>query len=415
MPIVLRSEELHKGMRLAEALVVRGQVMFAAGRELVAEDIDILKRRFPKAVMRIGDPVLDDVVDFEDDSHEREVANTVQSQIAGAMSEVRQRFAMRASFADLNFHVVHETVAQVIEYLRANPVTAVLLGKNLQSESYLADHAGNVFYLSMILGTVVREYVAAERNRQSMARELQSDHAMDLTPLALGSMLLDVGMLPLEELYKLERPLTEEEQKAVRQHPIVGATRLPENMSPLAKMVVRTHHENYDGSGYPGGLAKEKLHIFTRIVRIVDAYDAATASHVYQEAKTPARALWEMSAGPYRRCFDPMLMKVFARLIQPFPIGTKLRLADGRYAVVVRYNRKNSFMPHVIIAFDQNDNRLPNEQLIGPLNLEDHRGLRLDACGEEDLSYLHEANAALNDKEPPKERLLTSLFEAAFP
>ncbi len=328
------------------------------------------------------------------------------------MASVVERYTGRASLVDVGVQAVHACVLEVLEFLKANPVSAALLTRSLDAETYLAQHAGSVFYLSTLLGSVVREYVARERQRQSIAGSLQQNHVLDLVPLGLGAMFADVGMVPLKHLLTENRPLTPEERDAIRQHPIAGANMLASNFSPLAKMVVRTHHENYDGTGYPDGLERRKLHIFSRLVRIADAFDAATASNVFREAKSPVRVLWEMSQGPFRRFYDPALMKVFANLIQPFPIGAKLRMLDGRQAVVVRYNRTNSFEPFVLIAFDAEGKRLPDEQLTGPFQLNENHDLRVAAFGDEDLGYLYQSKAR---EAPPPPSEWETMLAASFP
>ncbi len=78
MPIFVRCADLRPGMRLAEPLMSGGRVLFSSGRELTDADVTSLQRRFPQANLRIGDPVLESLVDFEDDSRERAVATTVQ-------------------------------------------------------------------------------------------------------------------------------------------------------------------------------------------------------------------------------------------------------------------------------------------------------------------------------------------------
>ena len=230
-----------------------------------------------------------------------------------AMSEVNDRFSSRASIGSLNVSALHTSVTEVIQYLEDNPVSAALLYRNLDAGSYLSEHAGNVFYLSMILGAAVRDYVDTERRRTTACRWLDLKISMNLLPLGLGAMLCDVGMLPLQHLLTKTEPLSKEEREAVRKHPDAGADMLPPDFSAAARSVVRGHHENFDGSGYPSSQAGERIHVFSRIVRITDAYDAATASHVYKEAKSPARALWEMSVGPFARFYDPVLVKVFVQ------------------------------------------------------------------------------------------------------
>ncbi len=413
MPLFVRCADLQPGMRLAEAIIHGGRTMLPGGKVLTQADVDALARRFPELTSRVTDPILDDMFEFEDDSAERQVATRVQQQIAGAMSEVTERFTSRASLATVNFEAVQNSVAEVTKFLEDHPVSAALLSGCLDSKSYLADHAGNVFYLSMALGAAVREYVSEERQRQSSARALRRPYTMSLTSLGLGAMFIDLGMTPLEHLFHCDRPMTKEERQAVRDHPGVGADLLPESFPSVARMVVRTHHENMDGTGYPQRLHDHQLHIFTRIIRIADAYDAATAQHVYKQAKSPARVIWEMSRGPYRHYYDRQLVKVFARLIQPFPIGAKLRLLDGRYAVVVRYNRRNPFLPTVVIAFDSQGRPLPRKRIEGPIDLDERRDLRVRSFGQEHLGFVYDT-APPEDLVPPR-RAFHTLYESAFP
>ena len=299
MPVIVATSDLQPGMRLAEPIIQQNRVLLAANKPLTQHDIDALRRLFPEERMRVTDAVLDAVADFEDDSRERDVADTVRERIGSAMAEVQERFSAQPSMRGLDVYGVQAAVADVIAYLEQNPVSAALVAPTFGGSGYLAQHTGNVFYLSMLLGATVRDYVVQERLRLTQAKDVDRMALLDLTPLGLGAMFMDLGMLPLQSLYAKKQPLTRAERKQVREHPLVGAGMLPENFSPVARSVVKTHHENVDGSGYPAGLSRDELHIFARIVRIADAFDAATAIHTYKNALSPPRALWEMTAGPY--------------------------------------------------------------------------------------------------------------------
>ena len=280
-------------------------------------------------------------------------------------------------------------------------------------ESYLAEHAGNVFYLCMVLGSGVKDYVVKERQRQTAASSLSNSLAMDLMPLGLGAMLMDIGMAPQQHLFKPGHVLTDEDRAALVEHPIVGAEMLPDTMPSATKMVVRWHHENFDGSGYPDRKPGSSLHVFVRIARICDAFDAATSEKFYKQAKSPVRALWEMTYGPYRKFYDPVLMKVFASIIQPFPIGAKLKLVDGRAAVVVKYNRKTPFQPTVVIAFDADGERVPADKLEAPVNVGEGNDLRLESYGGEDLRYV--AEMCTTEATAAERGRFADLMEAVFP
>jgi len=400
-------------MCLHDAIAWQGKVLLPAGKVLGAGDARTVGKRFPQLLVRVADPVLDCEVEFEDDSHERDVAEHAHQLISQSMSQVSERLTSRSSLREINFAAMQESVADVVRYLRHNPVSTVLLARNLDSDSYLPEHAANVFYLSMLLGAAVRDCVQTKHAQPQGATPPASTPSVDLQPLGLGAMFCDLGMYPLRHLICEEGPLSREDRQAIREHPITGAEMLPEDFSPLARTIVRTHHENYDGTGYPAQLPGSQLHLFARIVRIADAFDAATSQHVYRQAKSPARTLWEMLVGIYRRYYDPLLMKVFVRLIQPFPIGARLRLLDGRSAIVVRYNRRNPFLPTVVVAFDEGGDRLEPDAVEGPVPLDQQYELRIHSYAGEELGYIYDQTffQALS----PVRGDFTDTFEAAFP
>jgi HD-GYP domain-containing protein (c-di-GMP phosphodiesterase class II) len=403
-------------MRLADALVWRGRVMLPGGKVLTDSDISVLRRSYPNLSVKIGDPILDGIVEFEDDSAERRFSQLARQKVTACVSEVQDRFSAQTSLASVNFVEVKETAREVIQFISENPSTIALLDRSVDPASPLSGHTGNVFYLSVVLGSAVREYVVEERRRQTSLTKLSSQVAMDLLPLGLGAMFMDVGMYELTRLYAPDYKLTDEDCKAVREHPTRGADLLPDSLPAGTKLIVRTHHENYDGSGYPTGQRASELHVFTRIVRICDAFCAATGDRAHRAAKSPARAIWEMSNGPYKGCYDPILMPVFTALIQPFPIGAKVRLADGRYAVVVRYNRTEPFRPTAVIAFGTDGQRLERPQIVGPVTI-GNDDLRLASFDGEDLSFLYngERPGETEWPNPTVGRQFTTLVDVGYP
>lgn len=412
MPLLIPTDELRPGMELIEPFVFGGQVMIQSGRRLTETEVDTLQRRFPDLRIRVADPLLDAAVDFENDSHEREVAAEAQRRVSTCMNQVSQRFANRASPQDVDFGALQAAVRELMLHLEKNPVSAALVAQCTDSSTYLGVHTGNVFYLSMLLGAASLHLIIAERKRAAWAREARSTFTQDLTPLALGVLLMDLGLMTCQDVLKKTGPLTPEEREVLAQHPAVGAEMLPPGVNAVSRMIVRTHHENCLGTGFPKGSPREKLDVFARIVRIADAYDSATSEGVFGEARSPARALWEMSHGPYRRFYDAELVPIFARLIQPFPIGAKLRLTDGRHAVVTKYNRKHPFDPIVVIAFDADGRPLPKEQLEGPLRVGDTADLRIAALFGDDLSFIY---SDADQPTPPTGQNFETAFQACYP
>jgi HD-GYP domain-containing protein (c-di-GMP phosphodiesterase class II) len=391
MPILLSIDELEPGMRLYQAIHRGHQVILPAGKVLEDWEINSLRRRFPTLRIRVGDPVLDELADFEDDSVNEDVAITVNRQIGNMMTTVRNKLGSKTALEGSDLAGLQKAIHSVMEYLRDNPVTAAILLHSDNWNTYLQEHAGNVFYLSLLIGNAIRDYVYRERNRMSRAKELAFRYGINLTPLAVGSLLHDIGMLPIESLYGKKEPLTEEELEQIRQHPISGEKMLPKEVDAVARMVVRTHHENFDGTGYPEGRTSDHLHVFSRVVRVADAYDAGTSTHVYKKAKSGARVLWEMMFGPHRGRYDQTAVKILAGLVQPFPIGAKVQMATGQYGVVVRHNRRQPFRPWVIIAFDEEGRKLKKKLLAPPIDLSTHEDVRMAAFGKDDLSFLNQS------------------------
>jgi putative two-component system response regulator len=107
--------------------------------------------------------------------------------------------------------------------------------------------------------------------------------------------------------------LDADEWELMKTHTSAGAELLAGSRSPLLQLgevIARTHHERWDGGGYPAGLAGEQIPLSGRICAICDSYDAMLSKRPYKDASTRAEALAEL-----RRCagtqFDPRLVEVF--------------------------------------------------------------------------------------------------------
>lgn len=112
-------------------------------------------------------------------------------------------------------------------------------------------------------------------------------------------------------------PLTEDEWESIKQHPLLGASLLSGSASPLlemAKDVALTHHERWDGSGYPSGLKRKQIPKTGRIVMLCDLYDALRSRRPYKPAFSHVKTIDIMLNGNERTKpthFDPSLLEVF--------------------------------------------------------------------------------------------------------
>lgn len=138
--------------------------------------------------------------------------------------------------------------------------------------------------------------------------------------IRLGSMLHDVGKVGiLESILNKNGPLNPDEWEAMKRHVEYGAKLLePLRGTEYVREMVAHHHEFFDGSGYPDGLAGSQIPLGARIVAIADAYDTITSERTYKKARTPDEALLELE-----RCgnaqFDPELVRVFVSRLRELP------------------------------------------------------------------------------------------------
>ncbi len=127
----------------------------------------------------------------------------------------------------------------------------------------------------------------------------------------------DVGKIGIADLVLLKPDkLTEQEFEVMKTHTTIGASILEGTTIPLlnvARDVALSHHEWWDGSGYPQGISGEGIPETARIVAVLDVYDALVNDRVYRPAMSEEQALAIMSeeAGGRRTHFDPKVFKVF--------------------------------------------------------------------------------------------------------
>jgi HD-GYP domain-containing protein (c-di-GMP phosphodiesterase class II) len=174
-----------------------------------------------------------------------------------------------------------------------------------------------------------------------------------LTKLGVGLLLHDIGKLALPTaILKKPGELTEEERAIVREHPLLGVGLMRGDViGPLAKSVIRWHHERWDGSGYPDGRAGLEIPEFARIAAVADVFDAVTSARVYAPA-APTEAGVRVILQGCGKEFDPEIVATFCTVVAPYPAGTQIRLADGSSGIVVSVPLHDMGKPRVRLLWD---------------------------------------------------------------
>ncbi len=144
--------------------------------------------------------------------------------------------------------------------------------------------------------------------------------ATEIEEVRLGGMLHDVGKVGIvESILNKNGPLNPDEWEAMKRHVEYGAKLLePLRGTERIREMVAHHHEFFDGSGYPEGLAGGQIPMGARIIAIADAYDTITSERTYKKARTPEEAFQELE-----RCgnaqFDPELVRIFISRLRELP------------------------------------------------------------------------------------------------
>ena len=149
-----------------------------------------------------------------------------------------------------------------------------------------------------------------------IAREMRLNEA-DARSVYYAGLLHDYGKIGIRDDVLLKpAELTPEEYAHIKEHPrhtyrLLSKIRFPEDLADIP-MVAASHHERWDGSGYPRGLKGEQIPLGSRIVAVADAYDAITEERSYSEPMSPEVAVAQltMRSGSY---FDPEVIEAFVR------------------------------------------------------------------------------------------------------
>ena len=137
-----------------------------------------------------------------------------------------------------------------------------------------------------------------------------SQHQIEI--ICIGAQLHDIGKIGISDGILLKPgPLTPAEFGLIKLHPQIGRRILEKDPGFDSILdLVELHHENWDGTGYPYGLAEHKIPLEARIVRVADAFDAMTTDRSYRTGHSPESAIEEIRACSGRQ-FDPNIARAF--------------------------------------------------------------------------------------------------------
>jgi len=246
----------------------------------------------------------------------------------------RQAESLIASIAEtgkIDSAEVRQGIGEMADQLETNMAAMVWLTRIKQADEYTAQHCVNVAILCMGMAH------ALEWPRETVERA------------GLAGMLHDLGKTRIDkQILNKKGRLTDEEYAHVKQHSRIGFQLLREDkaLHPEIAQAVLEHHERPDGQGYPLGRGGDTLRDLSKLVSVVDAYDAITSYRPYSKPRSHHVALgilWKER----NRQFDGFMVEALIQFLGWVTPGTLVRLGDERHALVVRSSHRHRLWPIV--------------------------------------------------------------------
>jgi len=236
----------------------------------------------------------------------------------------------------ISFEQFEKPIEQMIDSIIRNPNACLRMTTLKNKDSYSYNHCMDMSILNAAFG-----------RHLGLAKD-------DLVCLAWGSLFCDMGKVNVPtDLLKKPGRLSEDEFELIKKHIDYSAELLQtiKDIPRGALDIVLTHHERFDGSGYPKSLKGTEIPVFGRMACIVDTYDAITNNRPYANAISPHEAIktlyeWRGTV------FQEELIEAFIQCIGVYPIGTLVELNTGQVGIVVAQNRVRHLRPTIMLILD---------------------------------------------------------------
>ncbi|MFW6377618.1 MAG: HD-GYP domain-containing protein [bacterium] len=261
---------------------------------------------------------------------------------------VKSTFEKVSINKEINIKEIDKIILEIIDDIfNFDNILANLI--DIQSySSYTFAHSVNVAVISILIGKL-------------------SNYTMDkLLDLGIGGLLHDIGKILLpQEILKKPGRLNHDEYKILKEHPRLGYEYLKkyDSISPRARSIILSHHERFDGSGYPKGLFGDEIHEFAKIGAIADVYDALISDRIYRKSWSVSDIIEYLIANVNTK-FDFRFVEIFIRNIAIYTNGMTVILSNGQKAIVKEQNKGYPLRPVVLPIEDSNGAPIKQHNLL---------------------------------------------------
>lgn len=250
---------------------------------------------------------------------------------------VRSTFDSVRERGELDPGQIGQAVEGVVDSITRNPDALIWLARLGDASDYTYRHCINMSIWSIALGRQI-----------GLPPE-------DLQLLGQSALYCDLGKAKLPPaVLRKDGPLAPWENEMVRLHVDYALEILEECgdvVDPAILGAVAQHHERFDGTGYPAGLAGDEIDLYGRITAITDCFDAMISDRAYARSVPISEAVREMywARGKY---FQPELMEEFIHSIGLYPAGTLVELSTGGVGVVIGQSRVRRLRPRIMLLLN---------------------------------------------------------------
>jgi HD-GYP domain-containing protein (c-di-GMP phosphodiesterase class II) len=257
-------------------------------------------------------------------------------------TEVRQVIEKYALTGTAKIDDIADVAQNIVDDILSGKDIVVNLSDIRREDEWVYAHCVNVCSLSVLT---------------ALNMGMNSGKAKDV---AIGAMIHDLGiaMVPKQIIEKTEA-LTQEEEKQYENHVVHGyeAVKNEHWLSAISKVIILTHHERIDGSGYPFGWTGDKLHESAKIVAVCDVFDTMTHKKPNREAYKIYEVIEYLNATK-GILFDKDVVEAFVNFIAIYPSGTGVILNTDERAIVVKQNKGMPMRPVIRLIIDKSGEKI---------------------------------------------------------
>ena len=319
-------------------------------------------------------------VEYKNTSPTKEEIPAAQTALESASNQVAHIMEDVKEGKNLNIEAVRGVVEPILDSIIRNSEAYMWLSMMQKKSSYTYSHSVDNCALAIAFG----RFMGLPKK--------------DLRTLAIGLLMMDMGNVNVPEgILNKKGRLTEAEYRVVKKH--VGHSvvilKKTKGMNEDIINIALTHHERFDGSGYPNALQGTQIPVYGRMAAIIDCYDAMTSTRPFSAAKSPYSALqniynWRGSA------FQPELVEQFLQCMGVYPTGSLVEMTNGSVAIVLEQNLTQRMRPKVMLILDEEKQHLMEYKTVNlattfedasrmPMNI--YRGLDPGVYGIDPTEY----------------------------